>query len=64
MDCDELIDGLLSAQGNSDGALQTRSRKTVAMSHVQDQEEPDTQWVQKHHGRLAALVVGGQAKPW
>ena len=47
MDCDKLIDGMLSAQGTSEEAQQTCSGKTVATSYVQDQQDPDTQRVQK-----------------
>ena len=56
MDCDELIDGLLSAQGTGDEAS---SEKPVATTYLQSQKEPDR--VQNHHERLASVAAGGQA---
>ena len=56
MDCDELIDGLLSAQGTGDEAP---SEKPVAMTYLQNQEESDR--VQKQRERLASVAPGGQA---
>ncbi|MEW8338200.1 MAG: hypothetical protein AB2596_21500 [Candidatus Thiodiazotropha sp.] len=56
MDCDELIDGLLSTQGTGDEAP---SEKPVATTYLQSQEEPDR--VQKHRERLASVAAGGQA---
>ena len=56
MDCEELIDGLLSAQGTGDEAP---SEKLVTTTYLQSQEEPDR--VQKHRERLASIAAGGQA---
>ena len=55
MDCDELIDWLLSAQGTGDEAPE----KPVATTYLQSQEEPDR--VQKHSESLALVAAGGQA---
>lgn len=54
MDCDELIDGLLSAQGTGDGTQQTCSRKKA----MQDQE--DTDYVQKYRESLPSVAAEGQ----
>ena len=56
MDCDELIDGLLFAQGTGDEAP---SEKPVATTYLQNQEEPDR--VLKQRERLASVAAGGQA---
>ena len=57
MDCDELIDRLLSAQGTGDDAS---SETPMATTYLQSQEEPDR--VQKHRERLASVAAGGQAR--
>ena len=56
MDCDKLIDGLLSAQGTGDEAP---SEKPVPTTYLQSKEEPDR--VQKHREWLASVAAGGQA---
>ncbi|MEW8332699.1 MAG: hypothetical protein AB2692_17325 [Candidatus Thiodiazotropha sp.] len=65
MDCDELIDELLSAQGAGTGtaegaplAAAPAGGTTATPDAPQGQEE---ERVQKHRERLAALVAGGQA---
>ena len=64
MDCDELIDELLSVQSADDRAPLACSRASARMAatqHVQGQEVC-AQGLRKHRERLAALVGGGQAK--
>ena len=57
MDCDELIDGLLSAKGTGDEAP---SERPTATTYLQNQEEPDR--VQKQRERLASVAVGVKAR--
>ena len=57
MDCDELIDGLLSVQGTGDEAP---SEKPVATTYLQGQKEPDR--VQKYRERLASVAAGGSRR--
>ena len=66
MDCDELIDELLSAQSADDRvplACSHASAGTATTPDVQDQEVC-AQALRKHRERLAALVGGGQAKQY
>ena len=66
MDCDELIDEQLSAQGADDRAplaCSCASTGTVAKPDVQGQNVC-AQALRKHRERLAALVGGGQAKQY
>ena len=66
MDCDELIDELLSAQSADDRAPLACSRAsagTAATPDVQGQEVC-AQALRKHCERLAALVGGGKAKQY
>ena len=56
MDCDELTDGLLSAQGTGDEAP---SEKPMATTYLQSQEEQDR--VQNNRERLASVAAGRQA---
>ena len=56
MNCDELIDGLLSAPGTGDEAPE----KPVATTYLQSQEQPDR--VQKHRESLASVAAGGQGE--
>ena len=72
IDCDELIDELLSAQSADDKAPLACSRAsagTAVTPDVQGQEVcaqalERAQVLQKHRERLAALVGGGQAKQY
>ena len=66
MDCDELIDELLSAKSANDRAPLACSRAsagTAATPDVQGQEVC-AEALRKHRERLAALVGGGQAKQY
>ena len=66
MDCDELIDELLSAQSAADRAplaCSCASAGTAATPDVQGQEVC-AQTLQNHHENLAALAGGGQAKQY
>ena len=66
MDCDELIDELLSAQSADDRAplaCSYASAGTAATPDVQGQEVC-AQTLQNHHERLAASAGGGQAKQY
>ena len=66
MDCDELINELLSAQSADDRAPLACSRAsagTAAKPDVQDQEVC-AQALQKHRERLAILVGGGEDKQY
>ena len=72
MDCDELIDELLSAQSTDDKVPLAGSRAsagTAATPDVQGQEVCSqalerTKALQKHRERLAALVGVGQAQQY
>ena len=59
MDCDELIDVLLSAQSADDRAPLACSRASAGTSAM-----PDVQALREHRERLTALVGGGQAKQY
>ena len=66
MDCDELIDELLSTQSADDRAPLACSRASAGMAatqHVQGQEVC-AQGLRKHCEMLAAMVGGGQAKQY
>ena len=66
MDCDELIDELLSAQSADDRAPLARSRASAGKTATPDVpgQEVCAQALRKHRERLAALVGGGQAKQY
>ena len=72
MDCDELIDELLSAQNADDRAPLACSRASARTAATPDVQGPEVcvqaleraQALRKHRERLAALVGGDQAKQY
>ena len=64
MDCDELIDELMSVidpQGQRQGAGLAEGAPPAAAPAATPDAPQEDEWVQKHRERLAAIAAGGQA---